>query len=64
MGYCNRGAYVTTRDDAGLPQVVNCSELKREFHSLEEKEAAASAYLTTGLADECRKSGCLPGWLR
>jgi uncharacterized protein DUF4124 len=64
VSYCNRGAYVTTRDDAGLQQVVNCSELKREFHALEAKEAAASAYLDTGLAEECRKSGCLPGWLR
>jgi hypothetical protein len=64
VSYCNRGGYVTTRDDAGLQQVVNCSELKREFHSLETKEAAASDYLATGLAEECRKAGCLPGWLR
>ncbi len=64
VSYCNRGAYVTTRDDAGLQQVVNCSELKREFHALETKEAAASDYLARGLAEECRKSGCLPGWLR
>ena len=64
VSYCNRGAYVTTRDDAGIQQVVNCSELKREFHDLEKQEADARAYLDTGLAQECRKAGCLPGWLR
>jgi len=64
VGHCNRGGYVTTRDDAGIQQVVNCSELRREFSSLEAQEAAAREYLTTGLPEECRKAGCLPGWLR
>jgi hypothetical protein len=50
-----------TRDDAGIQQVVNCSELKREFHALERQEAAARDYLATGLPEECRRAGCLPG---
>jgi hypothetical protein len=64
VSFCNRGAYVTTRDDAGIKQVVNCSELHRELHSLETQEAAARDYLATGLPEECRRAGCLPGWLR
>ena len=64
VSYCNRGAYITTRDDAGIQQVVNCSELRREFHDLEQQEAAAREYLATGLPEECRRAGCLPGWLR
>ena len=64
MSYCNRGAYITTRDDAGIQQVVNCSELRREFHDLEAKEAAGRDYLANGLAEECRRAGCRPGWLR
>jgi hypothetical protein len=64
VSYCNRGAYITTRDDAGIQRVVNCSELKREFHDLERQEADAREYLATGLPEECRKAGCLPGWLR
>jgi hypothetical protein len=64
VSYCNRGAYVTTRDDAGIKQVVNCSELKREHSELEQQEAQAREYLETGLADDCRKAGCLPGWVR
>jgi hypothetical protein len=64
VGYCNRGGWVTTRDDAGIQQVVNCTELHRELTSLETQEAAAREYLATGLPDECRRAGCLPGWLR
>jgi hypothetical protein len=64
VGHCNRGGYVTTRDDAGIQQVVNCSELRHEFASLEAKEAAAREYLEVGLIEDCRKAGCLPGWLR
>lgn len=64
VGHCNRGGYVTTRDEAGIKQVVNCSVLRREFDSLEQQEAAARDYLSRGLRDECRKAGCLPGWIR
>lgn len=64
VGHCNRGGYVTTRDDAGIQQVVNCSVLRREFDALEQQEAAARDYLTLGLREECRKAGCLPGWIR
>ena len=64
VSYCNRGDYVTTRDDAGIKQVVNCSKLKQQRADLEQQEAAAREYLETGLADDCRKAGCLPGWVR
>ena len=64
VSYCNRGAYVTTRDEAGIQQVVNCTELHRELTSLDTQEADAREYLATGLPDECRRAGCLPGWLR
>jgi hypothetical protein len=64
VGHCNRGGWVTTRDDAGIPQQVNCSVLRREFDALDEQEAAARAYLAEGLPEECRRAGCLPGWLR
>jgi len=64
VSFCNRGGYVTTRDDAGIKTRVNCSELRAEFNGLEEQEAAALDYLQNGLAEECRKAGCLPGWIR
>ena len=64
VNHCNRGGYVTTRDDAGIEQVVNCSLLRRDFAALDPLEAELREYLDTGLAEECRKAGCLPGWLR
>jgi len=65
VSHCNRpGRYVTTRDDAGIQQVVNCSDLKRQFDALASQEAAAREYLASGLPEECRRAGCLPGWVR
>lgn len=64
VAHCNRGGYVTTRDDAGIEEVVNCSELRRDFAKLDELEADATHYLSNVLPEECRKAGCLPGWLR
>jgi hypothetical protein len=62
---CNRpGRYVVKRDEAGIKQMANCSELKDQLDELETEEAAARAYLASGLADECRRAGCLPGWVR
>jgi hypothetical protein len=62
---CNRpGRYVVKRDDAGIKQMANCSELKQELADVETQEAAARDYLATGLAEECRRAGCLPGWVR
>ncbi len=64
-GHCKRpGNYVVTRDDAGIKQVANCSELMRHFDDLQRQEAAAREYLATGLAEDCRRAGCLPGWVR
>lgn len=64
VGHCNRGGYVTARDDAGIKQRLNCSLLKRDLAALEVEEAEARAYLAEGLPEECRKAGCLPGWIR
>jgi uncharacterized protein DUF4124 len=64
VNHCKWRDYVATRDDAGVEKVVNCSEMRREFAALDEEEAAARDYLNEGLPEECRKAGCLPGWVR
>jgi len=64
VGHCNRGGYVATRDDAGIEQMVNCSQLRERFAELDAEEAKAKAYLDDGLPEECRKAGCEPGWIR
>jgi hypothetical protein len=63
--HCSRpGKRVITRDDAGIKQYASCSEVIEQFHALEKQEAAARDYLATGLPEECRRAGCLPGWVR
>jgi len=64
VGHCNRGGYVIARDASGIKHKVNCSALRAEFSSLDDREASIRAYLESGLADECRQAGCLPGWIR
>jgi hypothetical protein len=62
---CYRAGYkVVTRNEAGIKERVNCSVLKRQLQELETEEAAAREYLANGLAEECRRAGCLPGWVR
>jgi hypothetical protein len=49
--HCNRGGYVTTRDDAGIQDVVNCSRLRHEFAALDKLEAEANDYLVNVLGE-------------
>ena len=62
--WCNRGNIVTTRDEAGIKRTVPCSEIRKEFGVLDAREARVRNYLENELPEECRKAGCLPGWLR
>jgi len=38
VNHCKWRDYVATRDEAGVEQVVNCSEFRREFAALDERE--------------------------
>jgi hypothetical protein len=62
--WCNRGGRLVTYDDAGIRQTVRCSDVKKELKSLEQQEARVRHYLQNELAEECRRAGCLPGWIR
>jgi hypothetical protein len=62
--WCNRGGSVVTRDVAGIKRNVPCRTIRAEFEELDTKEAKVRAYLESGLAEECRRAGCLPGWIR
>jgi hypothetical protein len=60
-----RAHYVFQRDPlTGIKERVNCSELREEMKSLRDQIAEAEMYLEEGLEEECRKAGCLPGWIR
>jgi hypothetical protein len=64
VAHCNRGGSVLTRDASGIKRTVSCAAVRGEFESLEAREASLRDYLESGLAEECRRAGCLPGWIR
>jgi len=63
-GWCNRGHEVWTTDEDGLRHGVDCNELKAQERELRREQKRLEAYLAEGLEEECRRAGCLPGWIR
>ena len=63
-GWCNRGHEVWATDADGLRHGVDCEELKAQQKALRREERRLEAYLAEGLEEECRRAGCLPGWIR
>ncbi len=63
--WCNDGNLLWVEDDrTGIRQDVPCSQIdamKREFDL---EKVHVEQYLAEGLEEECRRAGCLPGWLR
>lgn len=64
VAHCNRGGALFTQDTAGLKHGVSCDEVRSESEKLEARARELRAYLDDGIYQECRQSGCLPGWLR
>lgn len=64
IGWCNRGGELLKRDSSGLNRKVSCGTVRSELAALEAQRASAQAYLDEGLEEECRRAGCLPGWIR
>jgi hypothetical protein len=64
LTWCNRGGRVVTYDDAGIKRAVLCSDIKKELKALDQQEAHVHHYLKHELAEDCRRAGCLPGWIR
>jgi len=61
---CNRGGSVFRTLENGLRTAVSCDWLRDQLPKLERQRSVLADYLDHGLRDECRKPGCLPGWLR
>jgi len=64
VAWCNRGGSVVTRDEAGIQRNVRCDQLREMMEALDTRQALIEEYLETGLPEECRRAGCLPGWIR
>jgi hypothetical protein len=63
-GLCNRGDALYLEDEDGIRHQYACSDVKAKEEKLAAEKAKLQAYLAEGLADECRKAGCEPGWIR
>jgi hypothetical protein len=63
-GWCNRGHEVWATDRDGLRRGVDCNEVKRDEQKLRTLTEGIENYLAEGLEEECRRAGCLPGWIR
>ena len=63
-GWCNRGHEVWAEDRDGLRHGVDCEEVDAQESAVRREQKRLKAYLAEGLEEECRRAGCLPGWLR
>jgi hypothetical protein len=61
---CNRGHRIVSRDETGIKHQVPCERIRKEYAETLELQAPLREYLETGLVRDCRRAGCLPGWLR
>ncbi len=63
--WCNDGNLLWVEDDrTGIREDVPCSAIDARKEQLDEEKQRAREYLAEGLEEECRRAGCLPGWLR
>jgi hypothetical protein len=63
-GWCNRGHEVWAEDADGLRRDVDCEDVDAQAKALRGEQKRLEAYLDEGLEEECRRAGCLPGWIR
>jgi len=63
-GWCNRGDTLYQTDDLGRRSSIDCKDVAGAYERLQREHADTLRYLAEGLEEECRRSGCLPGWIR
>jgi hypothetical protein len=64
VGWCNRGRTLYIEDEHGIRSDYDCKNVDNEYEELKARMAALRLYLDEGLEEECRRAGCLPGWIR
>jgi hypothetical protein len=62
--WCNRGGTVASTDRSGIRRQVSCEQVRSLWRQQEARLEHVQAYLQEGIHEECRRAGCLPGWLR
>jgi hypothetical protein len=63
-GWCNRGHDLYIEDETGIRRGYDCRKVHNEHEEVKARMAGLRLYLDEGLEDECRRAGCLPGWIR
>jgi hypothetical protein len=62
---CNRGMDIFARErDTGLKVRLSCDDIRQAYVDTRAKARELREYLEKGLRQECRRAGCLPGWIR
>jgi hypothetical protein len=66
LAFCEQGGQLRLKDpETGLNEVVPCETVQREAtRALQELDELELYLHEGGLEDDCRRSGCLPGWIR
>jgi hypothetical protein len=63
--WCNKGHGVVRENPrTGMRESVRCADIAAARERVTRELAVAREYRDGGLEEECRRSGCLPGWLR
>jgi hypothetical protein len=62
--WCNRGGDLVVEDEVGLRDRYDCQDAREAWERSGSRLRELRAYLDGGLEDECRRAGCLPGWIR
>ena len=62
---CARSVIWLNKDaKSGLRTPIKCSEIATRSKQTHRQQDELEEYLARGLAEECRRAGCLPGWIR
>jgi hypothetical protein len=64
VSWCNRGGELVVEDEVGLRDRYDCTDAREAYERASARLKELRAYLRGGLEDECRRAGCLPGWIR
>jgi Domain of unknown function (DUF4124) len=62
--WCNRGGDLAIEDKVGVREDYSCEEAQATYDKMARRQKELHQYLSGGLEDECRRAGCLPGWIR
>ncbi len=62
--WCNRGNELYVEQKNGVRRSVSCESVREQHEQLEAENTRLREYLNGGLEEECRRAGCLPGWIR